>query len=34
MIKKNIEKILEQMSEKSFSVWLLTEWNHMIPKIY
>ena len=34
MINKNNEKILKQMSEKSFSAWLLTEWNHIIPNIY
>ena len=34
MIKKNNEKSLKQMSEKSFSDWLLTEWNHIIPNIY
>ena len=34
MIKKNNEKSLKQMSEKSFSTWLLAEWNHIIPNIY
>ena len=34
MIKENNEQSLKQMSEKSFSVWLLTEWNHIIPNIY
>ena len=33
MIKKNTEKSLKQVTEKSVSVWLLTEWNHIIPKI-
>ena len=32
--KENNEKSLKQMSEKSFSVYLLTEWNHIIPNIY
>ena len=31
--KKNDEKSLKQMSEKSFSVSLLTELNHIIPNI-
>ena len=34
MIKKNNEKSLKQISEKSFSVWLLAEWNNIIPNIY
>ena len=34
MIKKNNEKSLKQIPEKSFSNWLLTEWNHVIPNIY
>ena len=34
MIKKINEKSLKQMSEKSYSVLLLTEWNHIIPNIY
>ena len=33
MIKENTEKSLKRMSEKSVSVWLLTEWNHIIPNI-
>ena len=31
---KQWKKILKEMSEKSFSVWFLTEWNHIIPNIY
>ena len=34
MIKKNNEKSLKQMFEKSFLIWLLTEWNHIIPNLY
>ena len=34
MIKIINEKSLKQMSEKSYSVWLLTEWNRIIANIY
>ena len=33
-MQKNDEKSLKQMSEKSFTAWLLTVWNHITPNIY